>query len=99
MMYKLKLFKIQDLINIDNILLNRIHLQLILPHKHIPIQIIDKRTWNDFLDDINIGFYPYLILIMTSNISNEDIGKKYDISYLRENRIHLSYKLMKNSST
>lgn len=81
-----------------DILLNRIHLQLILPHKHIPIQIIDKRTWNDFLDDINIGFYPYLILIMTSNISNEDIGKKYDISYLRENRIHLSYKLMKNSS-
>ena len=79
--------------------LDRIHLQRIPAHKHIPIQIIDKRTWNDFLDDINIGFYPFLILIMTSNISKEEIGSKYDISYLRENRVHLSYKLMKNSST
>jgi len=78
--------------------LDRIHLQRIVPHKHIPIQIIDKRTWNDFLDDINIGFYPYLILIMTSNIPKEDIGSKYDISYLRENRVHLSYKLMKDNS-
>jgi hypothetical protein len=78
--------------------LDRIHLQRIPAHKHIPIQIIDKRTWNDFLDDINIGFYPYLILIMTSNISKEEIGSKYDISYLRENRVNLSYKLMKDNS-
>ena len=78
-----------------DILLEKIHAQGIAPHKHIPIQITDKRTWNDFLDDINIGFYPNLIIIMTSNISRNEIGKKYDISYLRENRVHLSYELMK----
>lgn len=78
--------------------LAKIHLQLIPPHKHIPIQMYDKRTWNDFLDDINIGFYPFLILIMTSNVSKEQIGSKYDISYLRENRVHLSFELMKDNS-
>ena len=70
-----------------DIMLNRIHNQNVIQHKNISTQIHDKPTWNHFFDNIERGMYPYLIVILCSNISNSIINKKYDESYLRKGRI------------
>jgi len=49
----------------------------------IPIEICNKTTWNNFMDDLI--FYK-IILIFTSNTSKHDIDK-LDPSYLRQGRI------------
>ena len=49
----------------------------------IPIEIYNKTTWNNFMDDLI--FYK-IILIFTSNTSKQDIDK-LDPSYLRQGRI------------
>lgn len=49
----------------------------------IPIEIYNKTTWNNFMDDLI--FYK-IILIFTSNTSKQDIDK-LDSSYLRQGRI------------
>ena len=49
----------------------------------IPIEIHNKTTWNNFMDDLI--FYK-IILIFTSNTSKKDIDK-LDSSYLRQGRI------------
>jgi DNA replication protein DnaC len=49
----------------------------------IPIEIHNKTTWNNFMDDLI--FYK-IILIFTSNTSKEDLDK-IDPSYLRKGRI------------
>ena len=49
----------------------------------IPIEIYNKTTWNNFMDDLI--FYK-IILIFTSNTSKKDIDK-IDPSYLRQGRI------------
>ena len=40
-----------------DIILNRIHGNNIERHKHIPIEIYDKTSWNRFMDEINLGLY------------------------------------------
>lgn len=57
-------------------------------HKHIPISVKNKAQWNTMLDDINLGMYPWLIFIMTSNKAPIEINAM-DHSYLRDNRVHL----------
>lgn len=49
----------------------------------IPIEIYNKTTWNNFMDDLI--FYK-IVLIFTSNTSKKDIDK-IDPSYLRQGRI------------
>lgn len=49
----------------------------------IPIEIHNKTTWNNFMDDLI--FYK-IILIFTSNTSKEELDK-IDSSYLRKGRI------------
>lgn len=49
----------------------------------IPIEIHNKTTWNNFMDDLI--FYK-IILIFTSNSSKEELDK-IDTSYLRKGRI------------
>jgi len=49
----------------------------------IPIEIYNKTTWNNFMDDLI--FYK-IVLIFTSNTSKNDIDK-LDPSYLRQGRI------------
>lgn len=71
-----------------DILLRRIHVDDILPHKGVPIQVRNKISWNSLLDDINIGLYPYLILILTSNKS-PDFIRELDPSYIREGRVDI----------
>ena len=63
-------------------------------HKDIPTEVYNKTTWNTLLDDINIKLYPYLIIILTSNLSNSDIDLKYnDTSYIRTGRVNIYHNL------
>ena len=52
-------------------------------NNEIPIEIHNKTTWNNFMDDLI--FYK-IILIFTSNTSKEELDK-IDPSYLRKGRI------------
>jgi hypothetical protein len=79
-----------------NILFHKVYHGLIIPHKHIPIQISNKNSLNRFFDDINLGLYPYLIIVMTSNISAKEIETNYDPSYIREGRVDLRFNLEKD---
>jgi len=56
-------------------------------NNEIPIEIYNKTTWNNFMDDLI--FYK-IILIFTSNTSKKDIDK-IDTSYLRKGRIDEYY--------
>jgi len=76
-----------------DIIMDKIHNEKILPHKHIPIQVHDKASWNLFFDDINLGLYPHVIMILTSNITAETLQVKYDPSYIRDGRVHCKYEL------
>lgn len=72
-----------------DIMIDKIHNNKIIQHQSIAIQIQDKTSWNRFFDDIDLGLYPNIILILTSNISIDDIGIKYEKSYLRGNRVNI----------
>lgn len=79
-----------------NILYHNIFHNLIPFHKNISIQIKDKTSLNRFFDDINLGLYPHIIVLMTSNMSPEEIESKYDASYIREGRVDLQFNLEKD---
>jgi len=75
---------------VDNILFN-IH-NGVLEHKLFPIQVKNKCSWNRLLDSINIGMYPYLILILTTNRSEQWINE-LDPSYIRNARVNIKIEL------
>jgi len=56
------------------------------------IQTRDKSGWNQILDEIHIGMYPNLILLLTSNKTPEEICEM-DPSYIREGRVDLIFEL------
>jgi hypothetical protein len=65
-------------------------------HKEIPVPVRKKADWNRMLDKTtDLGFFPHLILILTSNISKEMIDQK-DLSLLRKGRIDQSYHITKD---
>jgi hypothetical protein len=74
-----------------DIALNNIH-NGISPHKKIPISVSDKQGWNGFLDQINWGMYPYMIMLLISNKSFQFIDS-LDNSYLREGRVNLKFEM------
>lgn len=76
---------------IDSTLVN-IHAG-IAPHKNLPIPIGDKAGWNKFLDEIQRGMFPHLILLLTSNRS-PDFVRSLDPSYIREKRVDLICELV-----
>jgi hypothetical protein len=66
------------------------------PHLYIPIPMMDKSDWNSMLDKVtDLGFYPNLILILTSNISRDEIHEK-DASVLRDGRIDKAYHMKRS---
>jgi hypothetical protein len=75
-----------------DIMVDKIHTGRINMHKNIPTQIMDKIGFNTYLDLIDRGLYPSLILIMTSNKSPEYIDS-LDGSYIREGRVDLRIKI------
>jgi hypothetical protein len=62
-------------------------------HKNISIQVANKSGWNQMLDEIHIGMYPHLILILTSNKSPEFIHS-LDPSYIRAGRVDLTFEVV-----
>lgn len=74
-----------------DIIIDKIH-KGIENHKHIPRTVNDKSSWNQFLDRFDRGYYPYLILIMTSNKSPKYI-KDIDPSYIRKGRVDISFNI------
>jgi len=82
------------LIDEFDIILDRFHNDKIILHKDIPIEVYNKTTWNSLLDDINIKLYPYLIIILTSNLTDSEINIKYDKSYIREGRVNIIHNLI-----
>jgi hypothetical protein len=75
-----------------DIIIHRIHNNLIQSHKHIPIQVKDKTSWNTLLDRIDRGLYPNMFFLLTSN-SDPVIIDKLDSSYLRTGRVNSRYNL------
>jgi hypothetical protein len=83
------------------ILLNEIDIPLVQitngieNHKHLDISIQDKSGWNNLFDDVHIGIYPNVIILLTSNKSPTFINE-LDPSYLRDGRIDFIFEV--NSS-
>jgi hypothetical protein len=71
-----------------DIIIHKIHNNLIDPHKDIPIQIKNKIDWNLFLDRFDRKIYPHVILILTTNQPIEYFDN-IDESYMRHGRITL----------
>jgi hypothetical protein len=68
-------------------ILERVHHGRVVTHKDIRTTVYDKSTWNAWLDGIS-DFYPYVLILMTSNVSREALGALFeDSSYLREGRV------------
>ena len=66
------------------------------PHLYIPIPMMDKSDWNSMLDKVtDLGFYPNLILILTSNVSRDALHE-LDSSVLRDGRIDKAYHMTAN---
>jgi hypothetical protein len=61
-------------------------------NKYIATQVKDKTSWNSLLDEIDNGFFPYLILLLTTNRKLEwfDI---VDPSLIRKGRTDLKIKV------
>lgn len=69
---------------VDSVI-TKVHSSTIPLHKHIPVAVSNKSSWNTFFDDIKI-LYPNMILIMTSNVPPLVIDS-LDSSYLREGHV------------
>ena len=73
-------------------MIQHIHDETIAPHKKYPIMVYNKATWNLFFDRIDMGVYPYTIVILCSNVSPKEMNR-LDTCYLREKRIHSIHQL------
>ncbi|NCX93395.1 MAG: hypothetical protein EBX40_01810, partial [Gammaproteobacteria bacterium] len=69
--------------------LERIH-NGIESHKNLKICVQNKQGWNQMLDEVQMGFYPNLIIIMTTNKSPDFINN-LDPSYIRNHRVDSIY--------
>ena len=65
-------------------------------HKYIPISVIDKNGWNMFFDNIDRGYFPNVVFIMTSNQTPETYRE--DSSLLRAGRVNIMVELKKQDS-
>jgi hypothetical protein len=75
------------LIDEVDIIFNKITQDSSVQHKSIPIEVNDKITWNRLLDHIQVGIYPNLILVLTSNLTHSELCSKYDDSFIRQGRV------------
>ena len=71
-----------------DVLLEKIHQKMFEDHKKFSREIFDKTSWNNFMDKIDYGLFPYVILIMNSNKKKAHIDS-LDKSYLRAGRINI----------
>lgn len=73
-------------------LIQMIHSGNHMRHKNVTTSVHNKGTFNTFLDDMI--FHTKVIIIMTSNMSKEDIDK-LDTSYLRAGRVDTYFSMMR----
>jgi hypothetical protein len=73
-------------------IIQRIMNKNISDHKFSDVDIVDKADWNNFLDDINDGTYPYVILVLSMNGSTNMITD-YDPSLIRPGRVDLRFEV------
>ena len=76
------------LIDEVDVLIQKIHQKPIEEHKKFRREIYDKNSWNNFMDKIEYGLYPNVIVIMNSNRPKGHIDRM-DNSYLRVGRINI----------
>jgi len=77
-----------------DIMVHQIHYGKISNHKYIPTNITDKPSWNQFFDRFDRKYYPWTILILTSNVSPKVIDS-LDPSYIREGRVNQTFEVVK----
>lgn len=73
-------------------IVNDIHNNKILTHKNFHILIKDKPSWNQFFDRFDRKYFPWVILLLTTNVTPCSINDM-DPSYIREGRVDSMYKL------
>lgn len=78
-----------------DIMIQQIHYGKISNHKYIPTNITDKPSWNLFFDRFDRKYYPWTILVLTSNVSPGVIDS-LDPSYIREGRVNQTFEVCKN---
>ena len=61
-------------------------------HKEVKICVRNKAGWNKMLDEIQKGFYPYLVVIMTTN-KTPDFFNGLDSSYIAPHRVDKVYRI------
>lgn len=71
-----------------DVTLRRIHDNRIERHKHIPNEVCDKTSWNQFLDRFDRKYYPHVILVVTSNMPPDAINSM-DSSFIRRGRVNV----------
>lgn len=80
------------------ILLDEVDVQLdmvmcgVPSHKYIPILVRNKIGWSMFFDNIDRGYYKYVIFVLTSNRTPK-FYNDIDPAYLRRGRINITAKL------
>jgi hypothetical protein len=60
-------------------------------HKHLRTMVRNKSSWNGFLDAL--AYYDNSILVMTTNLTLEQLRTEFDESLLREGRVNAFYKM------
>lgn len=78
-----------------DIMVHQIHYGKISNHKYIPTNITDKPSWNQFFDRFDRKYYPWTILVLTSNVS-PGIIDSLDPSYIREGRVNQIFEVVKS---
>lgn len=73
-------------------LIHGVHHQTIKRHDDVTTSIYDKSTWNQFFDRFDRGYFPWSLLIMTTN-QHPDSIHKMDESYLRKGRVNLIFEV------
>lgn len=71
-----------------DIMIQKLHNQEIIKHKYYKNEVENKTTWNNFIDRITFGLFPYVILIMNTNKDKQYIDDK-DTAYLRKGRVDI----------
>ena len=71
-------------------LLKKVHVGF--ENDRYPISVHNKSTWNQFLDSIDNGLYPHIILLLISNMDPADIDA-LDPSFIREGRVNFRFHL------
>lgn len=72
-----------------DIILDLFHNNKIKLHTEMHTEVSSKISWNTLLDDIQSKLYPFMIVILTSNLERETLETEYDPSYIRPGRVHV----------